>query len=49
MSTWVKNIIGLSFVIILLVIAWRFLQGDGGELTIMDGGVVLNQNHLIFP
>ncbi len=42
MSGWVKNAIGLSFAVILLVVAWRFVQGDGGELTIMDGGVVLN-------
>ena len=42
MSPWVKNTIGLAFVVILLVVAWRFWQGDGGELTIMDGGVVLN-------
>lgn len=42
MSNWVKNAIGLSFVAILLVVAWRFWQGDGGEVTIMDGGVVLN-------
>lgn len=42
MSAWVKNAIGLAFVVILLIFAWRFLKGDSGELTIMESGVKIN-------
>ena len=46
MSNWVKNAIGLAIVLILLVLAWRFLQGDGGEVTVMESGVKINQRSL---
>ena len=39
MSKWVKDAIGIAVAVILIAIAWRFLQGDGGEVTVMESGV----------
>lgn len=42
MSTWMKNTIGGAIILVLLAIAWRVLQGDGGEVKIFEYGVKVN-------
>jgi len=42
MSPWMKNTIGGAIVLVLLAIAWRMLQGDGGEAKIFEFGVKVN-------
>ena len=39
MFPWMKNSIGGALVLILLVIAWRLFQGDGGEAKVWEFGV----------
>lgn len=42
MARWMKNSIGAAIVVVLLAIAWRLFQGDGGEAKVWDFGVKVN-------
>lgn len=42
MNPWMKNAIGGAVIMVILVMAWRLFQGDGGEAKVWEFGVKVN-------